>query len=61
MTKLILIRHGQSTYNLENRFTGNVDVPLTVQGQQEARHAGEKIKDIKFDRAYTSTLKRAQD
>lgn len=59
MAKLILLRHGQSTWNLENRFTGWVDVPLTPQGEEEARHAGEKLKDIHLDIAYTSVLKRA--
>ncbi|MDQ2730626.1 MAG: 2,3-bisphosphoglycerate-dependent phosphoglycerate mutase [Armatimonadota bacterium] len=59
MAKLILLRHGQSTWNLENRFTGWVDVPLTPQGEEEARLAGEKLKDIHLDIAYTSVLKRA--
>ena len=61
MSKLILIRHGQSLWNLENRFTGWVDVPITAQGIEEARQAARKIKDIKVDVAYTSTLSRAQD
>ncbi len=59
MPLLILIRHGQSTYNLENRFTGSVDVPLTPFGKEEARAAGKKLKDFKFNRAYTSVLVRA--
>src|SRR5688572_16645043 len=61
MAKLVLVRHGQSQWNLENRFTGWVDVPLTPLGQQEARRAGEKLKGLKFDKAYTSVLKRAQE
>lgn len=60
MSKLVLVRHGQSIWNLENRFTGWVDVPLTAQGEAEARRAGEHIQDIKFDVAYTSMLTRAQ-
>lgn len=61
MAKLILIRHGQSLWNLENRFTGWVDVPLTEKGEQEAKEAGEKIKGMNVDVAYTSVLSRAQD
>ena len=61
MAILALIRHGQSTYNLENRFTGNVDVPLTPLGEEEARLAGKKLQGFKFDFAYTSMLKRAQE
>jgi 2,3-bisphosphoglycerate-dependent phosphoglycerate mutase len=60
MPLLTLIRHGQSTYNLENRFTGNLDVPLTPLGEEEAREAGKKINNLIFNRAYTSMLKRAQ-
>ena len=61
MSKLILLRHGQSTWNLENRFTGWVDVELTPQGELEAAQSGEKIKmaGIHLDRAFTSVLKRA--
>lgn len=62
MPKLILLRHGQSTWNLENRFTGWVDVPLTEQGEQEATDAGRKIAaaKIRLDVAFTSVLVRAQ-
>ena len=60
MASLTLIRHGQSTYNLANLFTGNVDVPLTPLGEAEALAAGQKIKDISYKIAYTSTLIRAQ-
>jgi 2,3-bisphosphoglycerate-dependent phosphoglycerate mutase len=58
---LVMVRHGQSQYNLENRFTGNVDVPLTDLGRQEAYRAGEQLKSFHFDVAYTSTLVRAQE
>ncbi len=58
---LVLVRHGQSQWNLENRFTGWIDVPLTEQGVQEAHRAGEQIREagIEFDAAWTSYLKRA--
>jgi 2,3-bisphosphoglycerate-dependent phosphoglycerate mutase len=59
MALLALVRHGESQWNLENRFTGWTDVPLTPKGREEARRAGEKLKDIHFDKAYTSVLKRA--
>lgn len=61
MPKLILVRHGQSLWNLEDRFTGWVDVPLTEQGRQEALRAGGLLKGYQMDVAYTSTLQRAQD
>jgi len=60
-SKLVLIRHGQSLWNLENRFTGWVDVPLTERGQEEARAAAAQIQDLRFQVAYTSVLKRAED
>lgn len=60
MPKLILVRHGQSLWNLEDRFTGWVDVPLTPLGEQEALNAGMKLKGMQIDVAYTSTLQRAQ-
>ncbi|MBT5633751.1 MAG: 2,3-bisphosphoglycerate-dependent phosphoglycerate mutase, partial [Nitrospina sp.] len=61
MYKLVLLRHGQSQWNLENRFTGWTDVDLTEQGKQEAGAAGELFLDggYTFDLAYTSVLKRA--
>jgi 2,3-bisphosphoglycerate-dependent phosphoglycerate mutase len=61
MHKLVLIRHGESTWNLENRFTGWTDVPLTDTGVTQARQAGQLLKDagLEFDVAYTSVLKRA--
>lgn len=61
MTQLIIFRHGQSVWNLENKFTGWVDVALTEKGIQEAKNAGEKIKGYKFDYAYASDLQRAQN
>jgi 2,3-bisphosphoglycerate-dependent phosphoglycerate mutase len=60
MGKLVLVRHGQSQWNLDNRFTGWVDVPLTETGEKEARRAGEHLKGIKFNQAFTSVLQRAQ-
>ncbi len=60
MAKLVLVRHGQSQWNLENRFTGWVDVPLTPQGEKEAHRAGRALKGISFSQAFTSNLQRAQ-
>jgi 2,3-bisphosphoglycerate-dependent phosphoglycerate mutase len=61
MHKLVLIRHGESTWNLENRFTGWTDVPLTATGVAQARESGRLLKEAcyEFDVAYTSVLKRA--
>lgn len=59
MAKLVLIRHGQSLWNLHNLFTGWVDVPLSAQGVQEAIAAGKRLAHEKFDIIYTSTLIRA--
>ena len=61
MYKLVLIRHGESTWNLENRFTGWTDVPLTATGVAQARQAGVLLREagFEFDVAYTSVLKRA--
>jgi 2,3-bisphosphoglycerate-dependent phosphoglycerate mutase len=61
MSRLVLLRHGESQWNLENRFTGWVDVPLSSKGEQEAREAGKKLAGMKFDRAFSSVLKRAID
>jgi 2,3-bisphosphoglycerate-dependent phosphoglycerate mutase len=61
MSSLTLIRHGQSTYNVANLFTGSVDAPLTALGAFEAKTAGEKIKNIVYHIAYTSMLIRAQE
>ena len=62
MPILALVRHGQSLWNLENRFTGWVDVPLTPKGEDEARLGGELLREsgTTFDIAYTSVLVRAQ-
>ncbi len=61
MTKLVLLRHGESTWNKENRFTGWTDVDLSERGYEEARQAGQlfKAEGYSFDIAYTSVLKRA--
>ncbi|MCY1021013.1 2,3-bisphosphoglycerate-dependent phosphoglycerate mutase [Pyxidicoccus sp. MSG2] len=61
MPTLALVRHGQSLWNHENRFTGFVDVPLTDQGRDEARLAAKALQGLKFDVAYTSVLTRAQE
>jgi 2,3-bisphosphoglycerate-dependent phosphoglycerate mutase len=61
MATLVLIRHGQSLWNAENRFTGWVDVPLTQRGRDEARRAAEHLGRLRFDVAYTSMLSRAQE
>ena len=60
---LVLVRHGQSEWNLKNLFTGWRDVGLTEQGVKEAREAGRKLQaqGLAFDVAFTSALKRAQD
>ncbi|HRD40994.1 MAG TPA: 2,3-diphosphoglycerate-dependent phosphoglycerate mutase [Bacteroidia bacterium] len=60
MSQLVIFRHGQSVWNLENKFTGWVDVDLTEKGIQEAKNAGLKLKGFKFDYAYSSALQRAQ-
>ena len=59
LAKMVLVRHGQSQWNLENRFTGWVDIPLSLKGRQEAISAGKKLKDIRFDTIYVSHLMRA--
>ncbi|GGC88234.1 2,3-diphosphoglycerate-dependent phosphoglycerate mutase [Undibacterium terreum] len=61
MYKIVLMRHGESTWNLDNRFTGWTDVDLTEKGIAEARQAGKVLKEagFSFDLAYTSVLKRA--
>lgn len=63
MIKLVIVRHGQSIWNLENKFTGWTDVDLSENGIKEAKEAGKILKsnNYKFDIAYTSLLKRAQD
>ena len=61
MKTLVLLRHGESTWNRENRFTGWTDVDLTERGVAEARRAGRQLREegLEFDVAYTSVLKRA--
>jgi 2,3-bisphosphoglycerate-dependent phosphoglycerate mutase len=61
MTQLVLLRHGESTWNRENRFTGWVDVPLSDKGRAEARDGGKRLREkgFTFDLAFTSRLKRA--
>lgn len=61
MKKIVLLRHGESAWNKENRFTGWTDVDLTEKGIAEACKAGELLKEngFNFDKAYTSYLKRA--
>ena len=61
MIEVVLLRHGQSTWNLENRFTGWTDVDLSPHGEHEAREAGKALKNhgFHFDRVFTSVLKRA--
>ena len=61
MSKLILLRHGQSQWNLDNRFTGWVDVDLTAEGEAQARRGGELLKaaGVHVDEAFSSVLKRA--
>ena len=61
MSQLVIFRHGQSVWNLENKFTGWVDVELTPKGIEEAKSAGEKLKGFVFDEGFTSVLKRAQN
>jgi 2,3-bisphosphoglycerate-dependent phosphoglycerate mutase len=61
MPTLVLIRHGQSLWNLENRFTGWIDVPLTDAGRDGARRCAQLLGDMRFDVAYTSTLCRARE
>ena len=63
MNKLVLLRHGQSQWNLENRFTGWKDVPLTEKGINEAKNAGLLLKknNIKIDKIFSSLLQRANE
>jgi 2,3-bisphosphoglycerate-dependent phosphoglycerate mutase len=58
---MVLLRHGESQWNLENRFTGWVDVPLSPRGEEEARAAGAKLRGHQFTRGFTSVLTRAID
>ena len=58
--KLVIVRHGQSEWNAQNRFTGWVNVDLAPKGIEEANQAGEKLKGYTFDKGFTSALMRAQ-
>ncbi len=60
LARLVLIRHGQSIWNAENRFTGWTDVELSEKGEKEAAEAGEQLADFAFDIVHTSALIRAQ-
>ncbi|MEC8722525.1 MAG: 2,3-bisphosphoglycerate-dependent phosphoglycerate mutase, partial [Candidatus Thermoplasmatota archaeon] len=60
MGTLVLIRHGQSIWNAENRFTGWVDVGLSEKGIEEAKDAGRLLQDVQFDAVFASGLIRAQ-
>jgi len=60
LVTLVLIRHGQSLWNAENRFTGWTDIDLSKKGENEAREAGKKLEDVAFDVVHTSALMRAQ-
>src|SRR4051812_39960622 len=59
MSYLIIVRHGQSEWNLENRFTGSTDIELSATGEMEAQNAGRLIKKYPLDEAFTSVLIRA--
>lgn len=59
MSTLVLLRHGQSQWNLENKFAGWSDIPLTERGQNDAKKTAEALKDFHFDCGYTSRLQRA--
>jgi 2,3-bisphosphoglycerate-dependent phosphoglycerate mutase len=61
MPLLVLVRHGESIWNAEDRFTGWIDVPLSARGEEEARRAGMLLKGFEFHVAYTSVLRRAED
>ena len=61
MGYLVLLRHGQSQWNLENRFTGWIDVPLSAKGNEEAMAAAQQLSGYRLDRAFTSRLVRATD
>lgn len=60
MGHLVIVRHGESTWNSENKYTGWTDIPLSTLGEREAANAGELLSHFNFDKAYTSKLKRAR-
>lgn len=59
--RLVLVRHGESQANLEKKMAGRLDVPLTARGRKQAREVGKKLRRFRFDRAYSSTRRRARD
>lgn len=61
MSKLIIVRHGQSLWNKDNKFTGWIDIDLSAKGREEAMKAGKRLKGMHHDVAFTSDLKRARD
>ena len=61
MVKLILVRHGESLWNLENKFTGWIDIELSKKGIDEAKKAGKKLANFEFQKGFTSLLVRAED
>jgi len=61
MAELVIIRHGESLWNLENRFTGWMDIQLSQRGKEEAKKAGEALKGYNFDKVFVSHLTRALD
>ena len=61
MGKLILLRHGESEWNTLGKWTGLTDVGLTEKGEEEAKKAGEALKEISLDKGFCSVLKRAKD
>jgi 2,3-bisphosphoglycerate-dependent phosphoglycerate mutase len=61
MPLLVIVRHGQSVWNLENRFTGEVDIELSPLGREEARAAGKKLKGVPIAQSFTSALRRAEE
>lgn len=61
MSRLYLVRHGQTDWNLERRYQGSIDIPLNETGKQEARSVSQKLKEIPFVAAYASPLSRAQE
>ncbi|MDW7695711.1 2,3-bisphosphoglycerate-dependent phosphoglycerate mutase [Flammeovirgaceae bacterium SG7u.111] len=61
MANLVILRHGKSLWNIEHRFTGTVDIKLSPVGVKEAEDAADRLRDMKFDAAFTSSLSRAKD